>query len=505
MIGWCADLFRLAWGLLYWNTRKAWFQARHGRSRCPCQSPSDSGRAYETQCEACTSWDRPGRFRRVCPLLVETKNGLRCSANTADVRPFWGRVLGYYGGTAFALYCIGVLTVFIFLRVVGYPVSIIHVGLPPLWHKVGQARGWFFLERSNRAFSEGHTGEGLLYLANAYEFDPTNYSAGLTLAKHLQVGQPTRSDEIFTRLMHEHPDRKHATAQEWFRALLARGSFPKIADLARDEILTDPKQAAVWVRVLLFATRQSSNDAPLRELAANNAPAAKIWRQMCETELVVRSGRKAEARAALQKNWPLDDRTRFTLFYRVNALTELGDTFDALDLLNAHLGVLDKEADITLRLAAYAVAGSSRLLLGEVDRLLAERLNQSNLAVVKILCAQVIRYPDAAIFTRVWQRVERDQLPLNTESAGIWFSLLCAAGAVDDRASLHALTVKLKGASKTPFMALNVVEAYFRGETPERRITRLLPILPLPLEVTYALIERYGDRAVRDAEALKRG
>ena len=30
-----------------------------------------------------------------------------------------------------------------------------------------------------------------------------------------------------------------------------------------------------------------------------------------------------------------------------------------------------------------------------------------------------------------------------------------------------------------------------RGQTAERRITTILPILPLPVEVTYALIERY--------------
>jgi len=33
--------------------------------------------------------------------------------------------------------------------------------------------------------------------------------------------------------------------------------------------------------------------------------------------------------------------------------------------------------------------------------------------------------------------------------------------------------------------------AFFRGDTVEKRITSFLPILPLPLELNYALIDRY--------------
>jgi hypothetical protein len=127
VLGWCADFFRLWWGLLYWNTRKTWFRIRRGRSVVPCQNLSDSGRAFETQCEACLTWNRPRRFRRVCPLLVDTPDGLRCSANTPDVRPFWLRAFGLYGGGLASIYLVAVLGVFISLRLIGYPVSILHV------------------------------------------------------------------------------------------------------------------------------------------------------------------------------------------------------------------------------------------------------------------------------------------------------------------------------------------------------------------------------------------
>lgn len=471
--------------------RKTWFRLRRGRSACPCQHPSDSGRARETQCDACVTWRRPARFRRVCPLLVDTPAGLRCAANTADVRPFWGRAFGYYGGALLGLYGAGALAVFIFLRAVGYPISIVHVTLPPLWHKVGQARGWFFLDRSTRAFAEGRTSEGLLYLANAYEFDPGNYGAGLALAKILQTVQPTRSDEVFRQLLREHPAKRHTTAQEWYRALLPRGSFDKIAPLARDELLADPVHAAVWARALVFAVRHSGDDAILRELIANKSPAAQAWRGVCETELLLREQRTADARRRLDEPWPANA-PAFSLYYRANTLLELRDPFAALDLLAKFPHGLDAEAQTTLRLDAYATAGTGNNLRRVADELLAARFTPANLPLPKILCAHLIRFPDAELFQRLCTKVQQDQLPLNTDTAGIWFSLLCTAGAVGDQARLAELTLFLRQASKTPFEAIAGVAGFFRGETAERRITAFLPVLPLPLEVTYALLDRYA-------------
>jgi hypothetical protein len=366
-----------------------------------------------------------------------------------------------------------------------------------MWHRIAETRGWFFLDRSNRAFAEGRTAEGLLYLANSYEFDPRNYSAGLSLAKNLQVGQPAQSDRVFNQLMQEHPARRDATAQEWLRALLPRGSFEKITELARDEVLSDTVHAGVWVRALIFVTRQTRNDAAVRALLANPAPGARVWHRVLQAELLARAGSKRELRTAVEQPWSHEENPPFALFYRVETLIELGDTFAAMDLLAKHPGLLDPEAEVTLRLAAYAAGGLKNPLRQEIDTLLAPRLTAATLSVVKILCAQLIRYPDQPTFERLMAKVERDQLAMNTETAGGWFALLCTAGAVDDKTRLHELTARLKQASKTPFVALGIVEAFFRGQTTDRRITTFLPILPLPMEIHYALLERYGPRAKR--------
>ncbi len=358
MTGWFSDFFRLAGGLLYWNIRKSWFQLRRDRgARCPCQSPSDSGRALETHCEACLHWSSVERFRRVCPLLVKTPDGWRCSANTADVRPFWGRAFGYYGGTVAALYLTAVLTVFIFLRVVGYPVNVFHVAWPPAWHRVGEARGWFFMEKARRAFAANRPAEAILCLSNAYEFDPSNYAAGLTLAKTLQSGQPVLSNRLYDRLLHDHPTRRDDTAQEWFRALLARGDFETISVLARDEVLAGGRHTSVWMRALVFAARQSRHDEVLRALRDSPLPAATVWRPLLDTELLLFAGRTAEAHDLLA-NGDWSHLPPYGIYYQVSQLTELGDVFTALDLLGRNGTALDDETRVTLLLAAYARQGA---------------------------------------------------------------------------------------------------------------------------------------------------
>jgi hypothetical protein len=491
MTGWLADFFRLAGGLLYWNTRKSWFQLRRGRARCPCQSPSDSGRALETQCEACLHWARVERFRRVCPLLVPTPGGWRCSANTADVRPFWGRAFGYYGGALAALYLTGVIGIFGFLRTVGYPVSIVHVAWPPSWHRVGEARGWFFMEKARRAFAANRPGEAILDLSNAYEFDPRNYIAGLTLAKTLQAGQPVVSNRLYERLLHEHPAQHETTAQEWLRALLARGDFDAVSALARDEVLAASPHASAWMRALVFATHQSRHDASLRALRDSPRLVATMWRPLLDTELLLLAGRNSEARTFLDRaDW--SQVPPYGVYYEVSVLTDLGDVFAALDLLGRSGAQLDDETRVTLQLAAYAQQGAERPLQRLADQLLGQKLS---LPVIKILAAQLIRYPNAPLLDQTCARFRAEQIAFTTESSGAVFALLCAAGVNADWPRFHELRQLIMAHGGASQAFLTAVEAFFRGTSSSTRITSFLPVLPLPLEVNYALIARYPGAA----------
>lgn len=496
MIGWCADFFRFVWGLFYWNTRKSWFQLHGRQGRSPCQNPSDSGRAYETHCDACLHWDRPARFARVCPLLAATPQGLRCSANTGEVRPFWRRVGGYAGGSLVGIYLAGAIGIFIFLRVIGYPVSIAHVTWPGLWYRVPQARSAYFFDKGNRAFAAGHVREGLLYFDNAYKFDPSNYLAGLALARNYQTTRPVVSDALFTRLYREHPGQRAATAQDWFRALLARGDFAQVAKLAGHELIEDSLHSSAWMRALIFATRQLRDDAPLRALLGGTDPHVKPWRTLLETELLLlQSAQSAAAHAALLRPWPLNS-PPYSLYYQVENLLSLGENFAALDQLGRSVGRLDDETALALRLAAYSRTGLQPQLSYEFNTLLSRPLTPP---VIKLLSAHLIRYPDPVLFRNFYAKFQRAQLPLNIDNAGAHFSVLCVAGVHHDRARLEEQITRLKALASASFVRLNLVADFFNNESPAKRIATFLPILPVPLEVTYALLERYPGAPARPA------
>lgn len=500
MIGWLADSLRLVWGLFYWNTRKSWFQLRGRSGRSPCQNPSDSGRAFETQCEACLHWNRPARFARVCPLLITTPKGLRCSANTPDVRPFWGRTFRYIGGSLLGLYLAGAIGLFIFLRIIGYPVSILHVTWPGLWYRVPQARSAYFFEKGNRAFTAGHVREGLLYFDNAYKFDPSNYLAGLSLARNYQTTQPAISDAIFQRLYREHPVQRAATAQDWFRALLARGDFAQVIVLSSHELTADPRHASPWMRALIFASRQLRTTDPLRALLAVTDVHVQPWRTLLETELLLQTGQTAAARKNLLRPWSQNS-PPYASYYQVENLLALGENYPAFDQLGRSVGHLDDETALALRMSAYASAGLKPQLAYEFNTLLSRPLTPP---IIKLLAAHLVHHPDPILFQNFYAKFERAALPLNTENAGSHFSMLCLAGVHRDRARLSDQITRLKSLASVSFLRLNLVADFFNNESAARRIATFLPILPVPLEVTYALLERYPGTPALPASAARR-
>ncbi len=432
-------------------------------------------------------WHEAARFRRVCPLLVQTPQGWRCAAHTADVRPFWGRAAASYGGTIGAHYPTGAHAVFNFLRVVGYPVNIFQVCWPPSWSEVARARGWYFTEQARLAFAANRTGEALLYLSNAYEFDPSNYAAGLTLAKTLQSGQPVPSNRIYERLYREHTALREETAQEWFRAMLARGDFTGVQELARDRLLHGTPHASVWMRALVFATRQLHRDDLLRALRDAGDPAITAWRPLLETEILFQAGRTAEARATLDRaDWR--GVPAYGAFYQVDQLIAQGDAFAALDRLGKVAPDLDPETRVALGLAAFARQNLGRPYQQQVDQLLNPRLSP---AVLKVFAVQLIRHPDPALLDRLYAKLQAEPVAFSTDNAGVYFALLCAAGVQGDWTKFSALGHRISAESGMSASFLVTLENFFHGRTNSDRATSILPLLPLPLEVTYAMIERY--------------
>ncbi|MBC8008970.1 MAG: hypothetical protein H7067_02600, partial [Burkholderiales bacterium] len=319
VFGWLTDTLRLGWGALYWNTRKSLHIVRGRRGRCPCQIASDSGRAMETGCEGVLGYRSPVRFRTVCPLLARRADGnWACSVNTENVRPFWGRAFALLGGGALSLAFIASLAVFALLRGIGYEVRYTQVVWPPAWGEFRQIQADYYLARARESRAAGDISASLLHLSNAYELNH-DYRTGMLLAQLWQAGQPLLSDQTYTRLFTDHPEKRPEISQAWYRALLARGDFGAIQRVAGERLLhSGPTPSAAWSQAFLFASRQLGDPSGIaRLLEEPEVPRTLIPLLNLERSLYVLGPTERADALAAAAGRSLDPFTTYHVFQRL--------------------------------------------------------------------------------------------------------------------------------------------------------------------------------------------
>ncbi|RRK01500.1 hypothetical protein Ga0100231_001515 [Opitutaceae bacterium TAV4] len=485
-MGWFTDFFRLAWGFFYWNARKTAWKVRSTRGRCPCQHPSDSGRAWETGCEALAGWNSPVRFRRLCPLLQRTEAGLwRCSVNRSDVRPFWGRALAFHGGVALVLYLVVTLGAFTFLRTVGYAVTYPGVLWPPAWKKHPAIRAEFFLEKYRHASAAGDNRQALMALSTAYNLDPRNYQVGLLLANLSQASNPGLSDHVHQRLINEHPAQAAAIAQLWLRALIVRGDFQTIETLAASRLQASTDQAAVWMHALLFANLRTGNGNVISTL--RSSPHLPAWASdllSLHEDLGTLTPAAIPPRLAAIASNTTDP---FSFFFVCRRLIQLGHAHEVITLLESRAGLLRRRDFVSLRFDALAALGWDSILRNEISSLL---LADPTPAVVELLATHLIRHPDSARLALVFDRLAQAPLPDTTENYPAYLALFCAAGVGRDQPRLDWAAVHIRTIARVPFRSLDIIgRGLAKGE--DVHAENHLPALrQLPFETTYALLDR---------------
>ena len=491
IMGWVADFLRLLGGLFYWNARKTLYRWRGGRGRCPCQHPSDSGRPGETGCNAIIHWHQPARFRRVCPLLVKDSNGAwRCSVGKADVRPFWGRALAVYGGGLTLLYIAGTLAAFTALRTIGYPVTYAGVVWPPAWEEFDGVKSDFFYAKFQRAYAAQDIREALLDLGIAYDLNPENYDAGFLLAQLYQVGQPALSDRIYRRLLAGHPARADQTAQVFFRALLARGDFKAVQELAGRRLLESPASPDVWLNAFLFANRRTGDSDALDSLIQNAVARELPANVRIVLELVgaLRTAAPEDARQLLITTAGRGA-TGYTLYHICRQLIARGFSQAALGVLAQPDNGLNTRDRIALRLDALAASGWSAALDKEVDQLL---LQPPTVPVVEVLGTHLIRWPNAGLLEKFYGRLQQAPLPRGEESYSAYLVFFCAAGAGGNEPALNWGGERMREILGTRFTSLDAAGKYLLEAKAGHLENYLTMLHPLPLETTYALFVRYA-------------
>ncbi|HMD61509.1 MAG TPA: hypothetical protein VKG78_08765 [Opitutaceae bacterium] len=497
---WLGDLGRLSWGLIYWNLRKSAFRIRGASGRAPCQHPSDSGRAGETACEACAGWRSAARFRRLCPLLGVSAGGRRvCSVDAKQVRPFWGRALLLFGGSAAVLALVAALGAFSAFRAIGYRVPLYVVAWPPAWHRVQQARADYFYLMAVKAFNSGDMRRGLLALNQVYELDPGNVSAALLLAQFTQVANPDYSDSIYGRLLLQRRGDAEETARAWFRALLSRGDFASLSRLSGRMLREGAAHAPAWTQGILFAERMTGDPSEVDRLLSAPGQIQGAARSVLSLARDIRSGTARERlrRVELSVEGAANP---FELYYSLGRLTELGRASDVVAFLDgaggASLEPYDRES---LKLDACSILDWRALERKEIGFILEQG---SSAPVVTLVAAHLIRHPSADAAAFVFGQLDLKPLPATADKAGAHVALLCMAGVngLDARMKQEAgLLGRMSGGQSA---AWGRIVEFFESSAASKNPAAFLPALhQLPLEVVYALTASYRTPASGNAGA----
>jgi hypothetical protein len=486
--GWIGDFFRFWWALFYWNTRKTWFRLRGAhRDDCPCQNYSDSGHALDSRCEAVVQWTKPARFRRVCPLLTETPQGWRCGVSAESVRPFWGRAVLYATGSLLVFYLAGAGVFYGILRAAKYDTSYLALVWPPRWGELRRAQERLYAARAQQAFIAGSYQEAMLSLEMVTQLNPRNYAAGLALASLTQVaGQPEVAEHIYERLMHDVPEQRLPTAQIWFRTLLAGAAYSRIKPLATAMLSEDPAQRGAWLNALLFSARQTRDSVLLGQVLQENPHLPDWCTELIGIEQLLLQGHLDLALPRLTRVYR-QPAASYIPYYQIDRLLLHGRPDQAGTLVNAYGNRLQPDEAAFLRVRIYQAKGSSNLVASEYENLLNYPMAPR---VAAQFCAYLINHPDPRLLAGYFDKFVSEGPPLNGDTLPLYQSTYLVAALARDTGRADRIAALIMKYTASDARVLHGLVKLLESKAPDPRLSRILPLVQLPTEVVYAILNR---------------
>lgn len=490
MKAWIGDSFRFVWALVYWNGRKTWWRWRKQRGTCPCQHPSDSGRAGKTGCEAVVHWHDPARFKRICPLLMRAQNGRWvCSVQTKEVRPFWGRAWGYTSAAVGIVAVVVFVTVFSAMRLIGYEVSPRQLIWPPAWSELSEVRMQLFRNQARTYYDAGKPREAVRALGVAYRIKPSDYATVRLLAHFYETTSPSTADDLYARLMREHPAHRTETARFWMRSLLTQGRLEALAGLARQQMADDRDYTVVWLNALIFAATQSHRPDWLEE-TSRNAALPEPARRLLALAAQVEQATPGQVEELLQPT-AADAQFAYGLIYRIDQLTRRGFPEQALTLIAKYRGTIGGRDEAGLVLAGIAQTGDEVRRTKEFGYILAPGRPLSA-AEFSLLGLQLIRYPNRSLLNEVAAAIPRIKDEAKQPQVEALLTLFCAAGVQQDNAAMNMIKIRLDELMPRSLPFIEPLQNFFLSRKGSRRIESVLPRLStMPLDFIYAILGCY--------------
>lgn len=482
------DSIRFARALIALNVRQTVFRWRGGRGRCPCQSPSDSGRAWETVCEEAAGWDRPVSFRRVCPKFRLGPKGWRCSVDTRDVRPHWGRAAGYVGAALLACYLCGVTAGYVGLRRIGYVgFGWSDVAWPGRWARISAAQSEHFLTQARAALGELDERAMRLSLASAATRGRSHFELRLALAQiNSYLSSGTVATDAFEQLRRDFPARWPEAAIAYHDMLVAHHQVARLGDLALGELAQGGQDGdagdGAWLRAAFVALRSAD---PAPALLQRNDPAmamiAAERRQALTEAAAALAGDRAAATVLAGRIAKSQDLALVLAAADVvvDTLPEL-DALDVIAAVGSRLGVFERER---LILRVCVRAGAGRRALAAFDTML--RAAARPLQRERLL-ASLVEFPDPERMRRLWPAAANTTSPFSARETG---ALWVAAMANGDAEIGGLAAQRLKAAH-----GVEIARDFPRDNSP-RSASVWARILPLGREIGWTLAIVHAGRS----------
>lgn len=487
-VKWAADSLRFLTGAFYWNFRKSVYVLRRRRGGCPCQNESDDSIPGKVRCDAVMHWHQPGRFRKICPLLVQTPEGWRCSVHASQVRPFWGRVVLGSAVGAVGLYLVAVLVVFAGFRWIGHvPVEFTQIAWPGHWQRVGAVQSDALFKRAMLAFREGRLNEAELALSTAQARDPNNFEAGLLLA---QITMFKRSylyaDDLFANLWRRHPEHKLRTALVYHDTLLGTDRMDTLSEWAIGIASEDQQRASAWIRSALVAARSLPPSAVEEWLGRNEAVLRRLAphpRRLLVAEIAARAAGPEAGVAELERG-QLGALNAFYLMYHIQRLADWGRVREAQMYLDRHGAVL---GDFDRQLTQAAIAHRGNDVVGMQAAFRAVLRLPLTAQRIERIAAWLIGHPDAGLYRELHARLRNDPKRRDVvDGSGMWVTgIACGAPA-------EAGYWKNEGRHFFSKRYPPIAEINFRSRSPMEQDTVpfLVASLSMPREIILSLFER---------------
>ena len=441
----------------------------------------------ESRCDAVMQWQRAARFRRICPLLKETPDGWRCSVNAQEVRPFWGRALVYGAATLLGVYLVAGSAVFVTLRLTQHEISYFALVWPPRWKEIRSSQEKLYAVRAQQAMAAGRYQEAILSLEMVCRLNPRNYTAGLALASLSQVAaNPTVTESIYERLLRDVPDQRTQTAQILFRNLLARSAYDKIKSLAAVMVVEDAGQRGTWLHALFFAARQTNDPEVLKKLLEQRSLLPEWCVELVTIEQALLRNRLAEVAPRLTRVYGLHS-APYVPYYQVDRLLRHGRPDDALNLLGSYGRIIPADEAAFLQLRVWRALGWKSLVDSGHEALLLQPMTNRLAAQC---CAYLVGNPAPGLLAGYLEKFNREAPPLSMESLPLYHAMYLAADVAGNRSGAENIAGRIKRFTGTDARVLQGLVQLLATSRKDDRLSRILPLVPLPTEVVYAILER---------------